>query len=328
MSLTVSRPGEGTEWRGGVVPAPARGRELRPPVRVGIVNNMPDAAMINSERQLESLLAAAAGDVPVVVRYYSLPEVARDEEAAAYCEGAYHEVRELFQSPADALIVTGAEPRASELQGEPFWTALAEMLEWADRHLSSTICSCLAAHAALLRFSGVRRRRLPTKRCGVFEHAARTTHPLTRGLPAQTLVPHSRWNDVLASDLSEKGYTSLIHSREVGAHLLVKQGASLRVLMQGHPEYETLTLLREYRRDVGRYLNRASDEYPELPEGYLDQCSMEKLRSYRRGVERRRPVSALTDFPFEFVATRTVNTWRKAGMRVMANWLGFVESSR
>jgi homoserine O-succinyltransferase/O-acetyltransferase len=38
--------------------------------------------------------------------------------------------------------------------------------------------------------------------------------------------------------------------------MFVKYNRSLFVLLQGHPEYDSATLLREYRRDVGRFLRR------------------------------------------------------------------------
>jgi homoserine O-succinyltransferase len=286
---------------------------------------MPDAAIVDTERQLESLLVAAAGDMPVVVRYYSLPEVERGERATRYCREEYHDRQALVRSPPDALIVTGAEPGATELQAEPYWEPLVELLEWADTHVSSTICSCLAAHVALLQFSGVRRQRLRAKCCGVFEHAT-TPHFLTRGLPSRTLVPHSRWNDVPAAETIRRGYQSLMHSEKAGTHLLVKQEGSLRVLMQGHPEYDALTLLREHRRDVKRYLEGSSVAYPDLPEGYFDPSAKRSLGRFRAYAERRRALEALEAFPFEFLAARVPNSWRSGAVRVMKNWLQFVSS--
>ena len=45
---------------------------------------------------------------------------------------------------------------------------------------------------------------------------------------------------------------------------------SLFVFFQGHPEYESDTLLREYRRDIGRYLRSEAENYPLLPRNYFD----------------------------------------------------------
>ena len=51
----------------------------------------------------------------------------------------------------------------------------------------------------------------------------------------------------------------------------MKQRESLFVFFQGHPEYDAVTLLLEYRRDVGRYLRRERDTYPPMPQGYFDE---------------------------------------------------------
>ena len=50
----------------------------------------------------------------------------------------------------------------------------------------------------------------------------------------------------------------LTRSDEAGVGLFAKTQGSLFFFVQGHPEYEAETLLREYRRDIGRYLRRSA----------------------------------------------------------------------
>ena len=64
--------------------------------------------------------------------------------------------------------------------------------------------------------------------------------------------------------------------------MFVKHDRSLFVLLQGHPEYDSTTLLREYRRDVGRFLRREREDYPALPRHYLDGPSERSLEAFRR----------------------------------------------
>ena len=45
----------------------------------------------------------------------------------------------------------------------------------------------------------------------------------------------------------------LTRSADAGVDTFIKQRKKLFVFFQGHPEYESDTLLREYRRDMGRY---------------------------------------------------------------------------
>src|SRR5208337_3814777 len=94
----------------------------------------------------------------------------------------------------DALIVTGAQPRATRLNEEPYWEELIELIEWAKENTASTILSCLAAHAGVLHLDGVERRPLPEKCSGVFAFQAHRDHPLAGEQGRARLVPHSRYN--------------------------------------------------------------------------------------------------------------------------------------
>ena len=66
--------------------------------------------------------------------------------------------------------MTGTEPRQPDLRNEPYWPALTEVLEWAERNTASTVLSCLAAHAGVLHSDGIPRHRLSDKQFGVFEY--------------------------------------------------------------------------------------------------------------------------------------------------------------
>ena len=68
--------------------------------------------------------------------------------------------------------------------------------------------------------------------------------------------PHSRWNEVRADALTSCGYEILTQSAEAGVDLFVKKKRSLFVHFQGHPEYGARTLLKEYRRDIKRFLRQ------------------------------------------------------------------------
>ena len=46
---------------------------------VGLINNMPDSALISTERQVFRLLNAAAGKIPVRLRLFTLPKVPRTD---------------------------------------------------------------------------------------------------------------------------------------------------------------------------------------------------------------------------------------------------------
>jgi homoserine O-succinyltransferase len=149
--------------------------DARPPVRerriaepgvrsacldIGLVNNMPDAALQAAERQFRSLLAVAAGSRPVRLHFFSLPEMPRGAAAKAHIARLYSDIAALPTRDLDGLFVTGSEPRAARLAGEPYWPALARLIEWAADHTTSTAWSCLAAHAVVFHLDGIERRPL------------------------------------------------------------------------------------------------------------------------------------------------------------------------
>ncbi len=103
--------------------------------------------------------------------------------------------RDLPRSP-DLLIVTGANPIETYIENELYWNDLAELLTWSRRHVSSTLLSCLSAHAALTVHDGISRIRLPAKCTGVFSQTVHVAHPLANGIDQEIVLPLSRWNSV------------------------------------------------------------------------------------------------------------------------------------
>src|SRR5271165_6241564 len=97
-------------------------------LRIGLVNNMPDAALEATERQFLSLLDAASGGISVRLSLYALPEVPRSEPARCRMKGLYSGVETLWDTRLDGLIVTGAEPLAPSLIDETYWQSLTRVL--------------------------------------------------------------------------------------------------------------------------------------------------------------------------------------------------------
>jgi homoserine O-succinyltransferase/O-acetyltransferase len=295
---------------------------------VGLINNMPDSALEGTEAQFSGLLTAASRHVPVRLRYASLPEVPRGSDVRARIAERYWTLEELFGGALDALIVTGTEPRAASLADEPYWDRLVEVIAFADAHTISSAWSCLAAHAAVLHLDGIQRRRLPMKRFGVFEQDVLVGHPLTQALGSTLRTPHSRWNDLPLEALASAGYTILSSSREAGADAFVKTRRSLMVFFQGHPEYEDRTLLKEYQRDVGRFVSGEYKQYPTVPAGYFGPAALSLLDDFERRLKAGEVSHPLTAFPFRAVAASLMNTWRSQAAQIYENWLVYVAAKK
>ena len=290
-------------------------------LEIGLVNNMPDAALEATERQFLTLLEAAADGMVVRLTLYALPDVPRAAWGRHRVDSLYSGIDALWDSQLDGLIVTGTEPRAPNLMDEPYWGSLTRVLGWAEHHTHSTVWSCLAAHAALLHLDGIGRRALHDKRFGVFECARASDHPLTAGVPPRLRMPHSRWNDIPEDALASYGYRVLTRSEDAGVDAFVRQRNSLFVFFQGHPEYEAPTLLLEYRRDIKRFLRRERETYPPMPRGYFDDDTVAALSAIRERALSDRREKLLAEFPTDIAAGRVTNTWGPAAARVYRNWL-------
>jgi homoserine O-succinyltransferase len=294
-------------------------------LRIALINNMPDAALEDTALQFFELLSGAGTDARISLRLFSLPNVPRSDLGRQHLNNFYTDIRELFNGRFDAIIVTGTEPKRPDLREEPYWAALVEVLSWAEENTSSAVLSCLAAHAGVLARDGIPRNPLGDKQFGVFEYKKTSTHALTKGIGDSMRMPHSRWNEVKADALTASGYQVLTQSATAGSDLFVKQmKRSLFVHFQGHPEYGTRTLLKEYRRDIKRFLRRERETYPTMPHGYFDASASQLLDDFRHAAIHNPADEMLMRFPEAAVAATVQNTWQKSADRVYRNWLEYL----
>jgi homoserine O-succinyltransferase len=295
---------------------------------IGLVNNMPDSALESTEQQFLMLLDKAAKDFVVRIKLFSINAVPRGERARQHLFAHYSDIQDLQGGGLDGLIVTGTEPRAAELVDEPYWTELTRLFDWAQENTTTTVFSCLAAHAAVLHLHGIKRMPLPEKRFGVFWHEKHSDHFLLKGTPRRIATPHSRWNELPAAALASAGYGIITASPDAGVDAFVRQGKSLFVFFQGHPEYEAETLRREYRRDIGQFLRGERSRYPGLPSHYFDQATTQLLQEFRLRAESERREELLLEFPAAPMPPDIADAWRAPAVRSYRNWLAYMAAHR
>ena len=261
---------------------------------IGLINNMPDSALQATERQFTQPLKAAAGDIPIHFHCFSLPSIKRSQIARQIIDGHYADIADLDRLHIDALIVTGAEPNAATLPEEPFWRELTAVIDWAEANTRSTIWSCLAAHAAVLHLDGIERQRLDAKCSGVFDCSKAADDGLLRNVASPLKISHSRFNALRRSDLTARGYRVLTESAEAGVDIFAKRRRSQFIFFQGHPEYDALSLQREYLRDITRFLAGQRDVYPAFPRNYFTTETEHRLTNFQKlaRIERKLPLSA------------------------------------
>ena len=298
-------------------------------LNIALVNNMPDAALEDTESQFFDLLDDASGDVPLYLRLYSLTGIPRTDRGQRHLNSFYYGLDELWQNQFDGVIITGTEPHQPDLRDEPYWRPLADVFDWAERNTTSTILSCLAAHASVLHSDGIKRYRLPDKQFGVFESRKGHDHSLMERTAELLRFPHSRWNEVRENELTSAGYLVLTKSDYAGVDLFVKEKRkSLFVYYQGHPEYGAQTLFKEYRRDIKRFLNRERETYPTMPWGYFDEAATCLLGEFQKSAMADRHEEVMVFFPEAAVVSGLQHGWHSTAACVYENWVQYLLAKR
>jgi len=295
-------------------------------LHIGLLNMMPDAALAATEAQFMGLVGACEQIAQFYVYPFSLEELNRGTKAENHISQHYFDFETLADQGLDALIITGANVANPSLDLEPFWGPLMDVVHWADDNVSSILCSCLATHALLKYRHGIDRQRLPRKQWGVFSHRiSEPGHPLMRGINTRFDAPHSRYNEITRAQLDEAGLTVLIESDEAGVHLAVSPDQFHIIYFQGHPEYNSNSLLKEYKREVVRYFSGERDSAPRYPEHYLsDEAHQIAVQYFKEAEKAARQGEPIPEFPEKEIAPLVDNTWGDTGRAIVNNWLGLV----
>jgi homoserine O-succinyltransferase len=283
---------------------------------------MPDGAFDATERQFLELLGAASGPAMIEVSRHTMDGVPRGDRTSGRIADQYEPVAAIAERDPDLLIVTGSNPLEREIENEPYWEDLASLISWGTQHASSMLLSCLSAHAALTVLDDVRRERLATKCTGVFPQQVDAYHALGHGMRPEIRLPHSRTNTVADDAVCDAGYRVVIGSKAVGWGVATREIEACRVvLVQGHPEYDPSSLLREYLRDARRWVTRERDDVPPLPHRCVSSRDWARLERLHERIVHDRDPELLESFPFDEAGVRAAWPWRAVARRLYANLL-------
>lgn len=295
-------------------------------LHIGLLNMMPDAALAATERQFFRLIGQSNQIAQFYVHPFTLDALKRGPIARAHIERYYEPFAKIREEGLDALVITGANVMGPDLASQTFWGPLIEVVDWAYHNVSSTLCSCLATHAVMQFRYGQRRQPLPAKRWGVYVHrVVDRGHPLISSVNTRFDVPHSRFNDISREQFETAGLHILAESDEAGVHLAVSPDGFRQVFFQGHPEYDMISLLKEYKREVKRFAAGERADYPPVPENYFGLQSRAILDEHRE-----RLLDALDQgrepplFPESHLLGQLDNTWHDSAEGVLGNWMGLI----
>jgi homoserine O-succinyltransferase len=266
--------------------ARALSQEIRP-LQILILNLMP----IKEDTEMQLLRALSNTPLQVDCTFLKLATHESKNTSASHLNKFYITFDEIRKKKYDGMIITGAPVENYEYEEVNYWPELTKIMEWTKTHVHSTLHICWGAQAGLYYHYGIPKYRREKKLSGIYRHEVlHHKVPLVRGMDDYIMAPHSRYTEVRREDIEKHPELNiLVESKEAGVFLIVKDDGS-QIFVQGHPEYDRMTLNAEYHRDLQKGIN------PEIPCNYYED-----------------------DDPYN----RPMLTWRNACNTLYSNWLNY-----
>ena len=264
----------------------ANTQDIRP-LQILILNLMP----IKEDTETQLLRALSNTPLQVDCTFLMIESHQSKNTSQTHLNKFYTYFSEIKQNQYDGMIITGAPIELYDYEQVGYWQELCEIMEWSKLNVTSTLHICWGAQAALYYHYGIPKYERKSKLSGVYSHQVlhRKT-PLVRSMDDYINCPHSRYTEVREEDIAkEEDLVVLVKSPEAGV-LLVSDRIGRQIFVQGHPEYDRMSLSNEYHRDLAKGLS------PALPIYYYEDNDP---------------------------ANTPILSWRNFSNTLYANWLNF-----
>lgn len=264
----------------------AMSQDIRP-LQILILNLMP----IKEDTETQLLRALSNTPLQVDCTFLMLSTHTSKNTSASHLNKFYVTFEDIRRQKFDGMIITGAPVENLEYEDVNYWDELKTIMEWSKKHVHSTLHICWGAQAGLYYHYGIPKYQRKTKLSGIYQHRVLDRKvPLVRSMDDYIMAPHSRYTEVRREDIEKNPELMIVaESKEAGVFLVLNRDGS-QVFVQGHPEYDRMTLNNEYHRDVNKGL------HPDLPCNYYEDND-----------------------PFNV----PVLSWRNMSNTLYANWLNF-----
>ncbi|MDD6481245.1 MAG: homoserine O-succinyltransferase [Lachnospiraceae bacterium] len=222
------------------------------PINIVIVNLMP----LKEETELQLLRSLSNTPLQVDVSFVTPASHESTHTSMSHLNKFYQTFSEIEKQYFDGMIITGAPVEQMAFEEVDYWQEICKIMEWSKTHVTSTMHVCWGAQAALYYYYGIPKYDLDEKMFGVYRHKVMNRKiPLVRGFDDYFYAPHSRHTGVRKEEIEKhEELTILAESEEAGVFLVINQDGS-RIFVMGHPEYDRLTLGKEYHRDKEKGLD-------------------------------------------------------------------------
>jgi len=264
----------------------ANTQDIRP-LQIIILNLMP----LKEDTETQLLRALSNTPLQVDCTFLMIESHKSKNTSQTHLNKFYTYFSDIKYNQYDGMIITGAPIELYDYEQVGYWNELCKIMEWSKLYVTSTLHICWGAQAGLYYHYGIKKHERKSKLSGVYTHQVlhRKT-PLVRSMDDYVNCPHSRYTEVLEEDIAkEEELVILAKSKEAGV-LLVTDRIGRQIFVQGHPEYDRMSLSNEYHRDVAKGLS------PAVPINYFEDNNP---------------------------ANTPILTWRNFSNTLYANWLNF-----
>ena len=257
------------------------------PIRIAILNLMP----LKEDTELQLLRSLSNTPLQVDITFLTVTSHESKNTSVSHFNKFYQTFEDVKRQRFDGLIITGAPVELMKFEEVDYWDELCTIMDWSKTNVTSTMHLCWGAQAGLYYHYGIPKYTLEDKIFGVFEHSVRNRKvPLVRGFDDHFMAPHSRNTENRTEDIrAVEDLTILAESKEVGVFLAIADEGR-KIFVMGHPEYDRVTLDKEYKRDIKKGIPIV------LPKNYYPQDDPEQRPSLQ---------------------------WRSHGNILYSNWLNY-----
>ncbi|MBQ2031384.1 MAG: homoserine O-succinyltransferase [Lachnospiraceae bacterium] len=244
------------------------------PLSIAILNLMP----LKEDTELQLMRSLSNTPLQIDITFLTTASYTGKNTAKNHLDQFYLTFEDVKNRRFDGLIITGAPVEQMEFTEVAYWDELTQIMEWSKTHVTSTFHICWGAQAALFYHYGIRKIPLEHKMFGLFRHRVMNRRePLVRGFDDEFYMPHSRHTTVDPEDIRRNPELTIMAESDEAGVLLVMAQEGRQIFVLGHPEYDRVTLDKEYKRDLAKNLPI------DLPKNYYpdDDCEKRPLLLWR-----------------------------------------------
>ena len=256
-------------------------------LQVAILNLMP----LKEDTELQLLRKLSTSGKNIRITFVNVMSYVSKTTAPEHIERFYSTFEEIKNNYYDGLIITGAPVEQMNFEDVIYWDELTKIMDWADKHVKSTLHICWGAQAGLYYHYGINKHLIKDKMFGVFEHKIDDSNSqIIFGFKDGFKAPHSRHTTVNKEDIQKNPELEVVAESEKAGVFIVENKAKKQLFVTGHLEYAVDTLDKEYKRDLSKGLEI------KMPENYYKDNNPEE---------------------------EPIFSWKENGDKIYSNWVNY-----